>query len=65
MLPESAGGLGSKSIGTTGFSERQISPQKGSFYDVEKIALSNVFINIEGQSVRVPSERGRALILDI
>jgi hypothetical protein len=43
-------------IGPTGFSEGQISLQKGSFYDVEKIVLSNVFINVEGQLVRVPRD---------
>ncbi len=43
-------------IGPTGFTEGQISLQKGSFYDVEKIVLSNVFINVDGQSVRVPRD---------
>ena len=43
-------------IGPTGFSEGQISLQKGSFYNVEKIVLSNVFLNVEGQLVRVPRD---------
>lgn len=43
-------------IGPTGFTEGQISLQKGSFYDVEKVVLSNVFINVDGQLVRVPRD---------
>ncbi len=43
-------------IGSTGFSAGQISLQKGSFYDVEKIVLSNVLVNVDGQLVRVPRD---------
>ena len=43
-------------IGPTGFSEGQISLYKGSFYDVQKIVLSSVFLNVEGQLVRVPRD---------
>ncbi len=43
-------------IGPTGFSEGQISLQKGSFYDLEKIVLSNVFISVDRQLVRVPRD---------
>jgi hypothetical protein len=43
-------------IGPTGFTEGQISLQKGSYYDVEKVVLSNVFINVDGQLVRVPRD---------
>ena len=43
-------------IVSTGFSEGQISLQKGSFYDVEKVVLSNVFVNVDGQLVRVPRD---------
>jgi len=49
-------GISATKIGPTGFSEGQISLQKGSFYDVEKVVLSNVFINVDGQSVRVPRD---------
>jgi hypothetical protein len=43
-------------IGPTGFTEGQISLQKGSFYDVQKVVLSNVFVNVDGQLVRVPRD---------
>lgn len=43
-------------IGPTGFSEGQISLQKGSFYDVQQIVLSNIFIKVDGQLVRVPRD---------
>lgn len=43
-------------IGPTGFSEGQVSLQKGCFYDVVKIDQSNVLINVDGRRVRVPRD---------